>query len=66
MTVVEAAEFFQQEEVISRSLQFLLEVGLGYFRSREGLSKFRRDGKGFSRHYPSAHFVESSYSAKAN
>ncbi|GGH17480.1 excinuclease ABC subunit UvrA [Silvibacterium dinghuense] len=32
MTVVSAAEFFQAELAIARSLNFLLEVGLGYLR----------------------------------
>lgn len=32
MTVATAAEFFQDEPAISRSLTFLLEVGLGYLR----------------------------------
>lgn len=32
MTVTDAAHFFQQEEAIARSLQLLLEVGLGYLR----------------------------------
>jgi excinuclease ABC subunit A len=32
MTVAAAAEFFQDEPAIARSLTFLLEVGLGYLR----------------------------------
>ncbi|MCG2613329.1 excinuclease ABC subunit UvrA [Terrimonas sp. NA20] len=32
MTVNEAAQFFKQEETVSRSLNVLIEVGLGYLR----------------------------------
>jgi len=32
MTVNEAADFFQEEETVSRSLNVLIEVGLGYLR----------------------------------